>query len=352
MPPGPDGGVRRHFASDNWAGAHPEVLAAVQAASAGHAPSYGDDPWTSRAVARLRQLLGADVEPFFVWGGTAANVLGLATRLRPWEAVLCADVAHLQVDECGALERLAGNKLLLVPTTDGRLAPAAVRERIVGRGVVHHVQPAALSLTQSTEYGTVYTSADVAALAALAHEHGLLVHMDGARLANAAAHLGADLRDLTFGAGVDILSFGGTKNGLLGAEAVVFRDAALAEGFGYARKQGMQLASKHRFVAAQFAALLEGDLWRRSATHANLMAGRLAAAVRDVPGVRITRPVEANAVFAVIPRAAVAPLQREAMFYVWNEATGEVRWMTSFDTTVEDVDRFAVAVARLVPGAA
>jgi threonine aldolase len=350
--PVPDGGVRRHFASDNWAGAHPEVLAAVQAASAGHAPSYGDDDWTRRAEAGVRRLLGEGVAPYFVFGGTAANVLGLATRLRPWQAVLCADVAHLQVDECGALERFAGSKLLLVPTTDGRLRPDAVRERIVGLGVVHHAQPAALSLTQSTEYGTVYAPDEIAALAALARAHGLLLHMDGARLANAAASLGCGLRDLTFDAGVDILSFGGTKNGLLGAEAVAFRDAALAEGFGYVRKQGMGLASKQRFVSAQFAALLEGDLWRRSAAHANLMAGRLAAAVRDVPGVRITQPVQANAVFAVIPRAAVTPLQREAMFYVWNEATGEVRWMTSFDTTDADVDRFAAAIARIVPGAA
>ena len=343
---------RRHFASDNLAGAHPAVLAAVAAANAGHARAYGDDPLTATVVARFRALLGAEVEPFLVFAGTAANVTGLATRLRPYEAVITTSVSHLNVDECGAIERFAGSKLLLVDSPDGKLTPAMVRSRTGGKGVPHHVQAAAVSLTQSTEYGAVYTPAEVRAVAEAAHAEGLLVHMDGARLANSVAALGVPVRDVTFGAGVDILSFGGTKNGALGAEAVVFRDATLADGYGFVRKQGMQLASKHRFLAAQFEALLSDGLWLESATHANAMAARLAARVREVPGVRITQPVQANVVFAIIPPAAVAPLTEDFLFYVWNEATGEVRWMCSWDTAEEDVDRFAALIARVVPGSA
>jgi threonine aldolase len=342
---------RRHFASDNLAGAHPAVLAAVAAANGGHARAYGDDPLTAQVVDRFRALLGAEVEPFLVFAGTAANVTGLATRLRPYEAVITTSVSHLNVDECGALERFTGSKLLLVESPDGKLTPAQVRGRTGGKGVPHHVQAAAVSLTESTEYGAVYTPAEVRAVAEAAHAEGLLLHMDGARIANAVAALGVPARDVTFGAGVDILSFGGTKNGALGAEAVIFRDRALAEGYGFVRKQGMQLASKHRFLAAQFDALLSDDLWLRNAAHANAMAARLAAGVREVPGVRITQPVEANAVFAVIPPAAVAPLTEEFLFYVWNEATGEVRWMCSWDTTADDVDRFAALIARVVPAA-
>lgn len=340
--------ARRHFASDNLAGAHPAVLEAVASANVGHARAYGDDPLTAKVTARFRALLGAEVEPFLVFAGTAANVTGLATRLRPYQAVITTSVSHLNVDECGAFERFTGAKLLLVDAPDGKLTPALVRSRAGGKGVPHHSQPAAVSLTQATEYGTVYSPAEVRAVADAAHAEGWLVHMDGARIANAAASLGVPARDVTFGAGVDVLSFGGTKNGLLGAEAVVFRDATLAEGFGFVRKQGMQLASKHRFLAAQFDALLEGELWLRSAAHANAMAQRLAAQVRDLPGVRITQAVEANAVFAVIPPAAVAPLCEVFLFYVWNEATGEVRWMCSWDTTEDDVDRFAALIAREV----
>jgi threonine aldolase len=345
-------GARRHFASDNLAGVHPEVLAALAAANAGHARAYGDDPLTAKVGARFRDLLGAGVEPFLVFAGTAANVTGLATALRPWQAVITTSVSHLNVDECGAFERFTGAKLLLVESPDGKLTPDMVRSRAGGKGVPHHSQPAAVSLTQATEYGTVYTVDEVRRVAEAAHAEGLLVHMDGARLANAAASLGVPVRAFTVDAGVDILSFGGTKNGLLGAEAVIFRDAGLAAGFGFVRKQGMQLASKHRFLAAQFDVLLDGDRWLRSAAHANAMARRLAAAVRDVPGVRITQAVEANAVFAIIPPAAVAPICEEFLFYVWNEATGEVRWMCSWDTTAEDVDRFAAAITREVRRAA
>jgi threonine aldolase len=333
----PDAGVARAFASDNNAGAHPEVVAAVAAANAGHAAAYGDDPWTPRAVARVRALVGETAEVFFVFGGTAANVLGLGTVLRAFEAVICAEGAHIDVDECGAPEHVLGVKLLPVPAPDGKVTIEAAEMHLRGIGVPHHVQPRVLSLTQSTEYGTVYTVEEIRALAGWAHAHDLLVHMDGARLANAAATLG-----------VDVLSFGGTKNGALGAEAVVFFDPMRARDFPYVRKQGMQLASKMRFLAAQFDALLTDELWRRAAGHANAMARRLADGVRELPGVRITQRVEANAIFAELPRAAIAPLQSTHRFYVWNDRRNEVRWMTSWDTTEDDVDEFVERIREVL----
>jgi threonine aldolase len=336
---------RRHFASDNWAGVHPDVLAAIAAANAGHAPSYGDDAITARATARIQALFGAPVAVQFVFNGTAANVLGLSSALETWQSVICSDVAHLEVDECGAWEHHAGSKLLTVLTTDGKLTPELVESRLTGIGDVHRSQPAAISITQATEYGTVYTLDEITALSRLAHQHQLLLHMDGARLANAAASLNLPLGAFTIAAGVDILTFGGTKNGLLGGEAVIFADKERAEHFGFVRKQGMQLASKMRFVAAQFEALLTNDLWLRSATHANQMAARLHQKVRAIPGVQVTQRVEANAVFARIPAAAIAPLQQHFNFLLWNDRTSEVRWMTAFDTTADDVDAFAAAIA-------
>jgi len=338
--------VIRGFASDNNAGAHPEVLAAVALANTGHVRAYGDDPWTAAAVARIREHLGETAEPFFVFGGTGANVLGLQAVMRPHEAVICSDYAHINVDECGAPERYVGCKLLGVAPPDGKLTPELVSARITGVGVEHHVQPRVVSVSQSTEYGTVYTPAELRALADLAHGHGMLLHMDGARLANAAASLGVPLRAITTDAGVDVLSFGGTKNGLLGGEAVVFFDPAHARDFRFIRKQGMQLASKMRFVAAQFGALLTDELWLRSAQHANAMARRLEHAVRGIGGVRVTQPVEANAVFAMLPAAAIAAAQEAFFFYVWDERRSEVRWMASWDTTEDDVDQFAAAISR------
>lgn len=283
-----------------------------------------------------------------MFNGTAANVLGLASALKPYQGVICSDVAHLNVDECGAYERLAGGKLLTVPSPDGKLTPALVESRIGNVGVVHSSQPAAISITQATEYGTVYTADEISELSRVAREHGLLLHMDGARLANAAATLGLSPGDFTTGAGVDILTFGGTKNGILAGEAVIFADEERAADFGFVRKQGMQLASKMRFVATQFDALLAGDLWLRSAAHANRMAQRLYQLVHGVPGVEVTQRVQANAVFARIPRDAIAPLQDHFSFLVWNERTSEVRWMTAFDTTPEDVDAFAAAIVHEV----
>jgi threonine aldolase len=333
----------RGFASDNQAGVHPEVMDAIAAANAGHAAAYGADPWTARMQERFREHLGDAAHAFPVFNGTGANVLCVEALTQPWEGVVCARSAHLNVDECGAPER-AGRKLLVLDTPDGRLTPDVVAPLLVRIGDEHVVQPRVVSITQSTELGTVYAPDAIAALAEWAHAHGLLLHVDGARLCNAAAALGVPLRALTTDAGVDALSFGGTKNGTMGAEAVVLLRDDLADGFRYRRKQAMQLASKMRFISAQLDALLDGDLWLRSAAHANAMARRLADAVGGLDGVRITQPVEANAVFAVLAPEATERLQRDWPFYVWDEGTGEVRWMTAWDTPPEDVDAFAAGV--------
>ena len=340
----------RGFASDNYAGALPEVLEAIAAANADHAPAYGSDPWTAAAEERFREHFGPDARAFLVFNGTGANVIGLRAVCQPWSAVVCAETAHLNVDEGGAPERVAGLKLLPVATPDGKLTPELVAPKLVRFGDEHAVQPRVVSITQSTELGTVYSLDEIRALAGQAHEHGMLLHVDGARLANAAAALDVPLRALTTDAGVDALSFGGTKNGLLLGEAVVLLRPGLGEGIEYLRKQSMQLASKMRFLAAQFEALLDGDRWLAAAAHANAMARRLAEALEG-SGVELTQRVEANAVFAVLPPAATARLQERWRFYVWDEATGEVRWMCSWDTTPEDVDAFASDVRSALQSA-
>ena len=332
------------FASDNYAGAHPEVLAAIAAANDAHAVSYGADPWTARAEQLLREHFGEQAVSYLVFNGSAANVLCLRAMCRPWESAICTAQAHVNVDEGGAAERIGGVKLQAVPTPDAKLTPEHVAWQLGRLGDEHAVQPRVVSIAQSTELGTRYSTHELRALADFAHEHGLLLHVDGARLANAAAALGLPLRAITTDVGVDAVSFGGTKNGLLLGEAVVFLDPALAEGFRYLRKQTLQLASKGRFLAAQFIALLEGDLWRRNAEHANAMAARLAAALVDVPGVRLTQPVQANGIFAVLPAAATERLQRDWRFYTWDGGTGEVRLMCSWDTTPAEVDAFAADV--------
>jgi threonine aldolase len=340
------------FASDNHAGAHPEVIAAIAAANTGHADSYGADGWTERAAELFRRHFGADARAFAVFNGSAANVLSIDALTRPHEAVICAETAHLNVDECGAPERIAGVKLLTVATEHGTLDAADLRRWEAKRGDEHHVQPRVVSITEATELGTVYSAAEIAAIAATTHELGMLLHLDGARLANAAAALDATLAELTTEAGVDAVSFGGTKNGLVLGDAVVFPRGELGDGFEFVRKQGMQLASKMRFVSAQFEALLGGDLWLRGAAQANAMAERLAAAVGAIDGVEIVHPVEANGVFARLPRPAIdrllAELPGDDPFYVWDEAANEVRWMCSWDTTAEDVDGFVAAIASAV----
>jgi threonine aldolase len=334
------GDTWRGLASDNHAGMHPDILAALAAANRGHAVAYGGDPWTASAEALFREHFGEAIHVYFVFLGTAANVLSLQAATDPYNAVICADTAHIHVDECGAPERHTGCKLLTVATPDGKLTCDGIREHLHGFGFEHHAQPRAISITQATEMGTVYTPEEIAAIADLAHGHDMLLHVDGARLANAAAALGLDFRQLTADVGVDVLSFGGTKNGMMVGEAIVFFNTDLARRFKYRRKQGMQLASKMRFIAAQFEALLSNDLWRRCARHANRMASLLAEELQALPGIRISQKVESNGVFAIVPPEIIAPLQAVCPFYVWNQKTSEVRWMTSFDTTEDDILRF------------
>ncbi len=338
----------RGFASDNSASVHPDVLAAIARVNVGHAFGYGHDEYTQRVEARFTDHFGPDARAFFVFNGSAANVLAMRAACRPWEAVICAESGHMNVDECGAPEAIAGVKLLTVPGENGKLTPELVASRIARVGDEHAVQPRVVSITQCTELGALYTPDEMRTIADAAHEAGLLLHIDGARLSNAAAALGLPLQAITTDIGADILSFGGTKNGLLGAEAVVVLRPALADGFEYLRKQTLQLASKMRFLAAQFDALLTDDLWRRCASHANAMAARLADAIAAIPDVTITHPVETNVVFARVDPAVTAALQERYAFYVWDESSNEVRWMCSWDTTAEDVDAFARALRDAV----
>lgn len=342
---------QRGFASDNYAGVHPDVLAAIAEANVGHEPSYGADSYSREAEQRLRELFGRDLSVFFAFNGTGANVTGLQTMLRPWEGTVCASTAHINVDEAGAPERFLSGKLIDLATPDGKLTPDHIEQAYFGKGIEHHVQPRAVSITQSTELGTLYSPAEVAAIAETAHRLDMYLHMDGARISNAAAALDGQLRPFTTDAGVDVLTFGGTKNGLLGGEAVVILRPELAEQFRFIRKQAMQLASKMRFVSAQFLALLTDDLWLHNARHANAMARLLADGVRDVPGVAITQQVQANGVFATLPPSVIPPLQQEYPFYVWNEVTHEVRWMCSWDTTEDDVAGLVQLIRQIVPGA-
>ena len=340
----------RSFASDNHAGVPPEVLAAIAEANVDHAVAYGEDPWTARAAQCFREVLGEQAEPFLVFTGTAANVMALRAACRSWEGVICAETAHMNTSEGGAPERIAGVKLRTAPTSDGKLRPEQIDPLLLGIGDAHSVRMRLVSLTQATELGTVYTVAELRALSDHAHERGLLVHLDGARLANAAAALGVPLRALSTDAGIDLVSFGGTKVGLLGAEAVVALRPELALDMQFLRMQGGQLASKSRFLASQFIAFFEDDLWLRLARNANAMAARLADGVRGVGGVEIVQPVHSNAVFARLPRPAIAPLQARWPFHVWDEPNDVVRWVCCWDTTAEDVDAFAAAIAATVAG--
>jgi threonine aldolase len=338
----------RSFASDNNAGVHPEVLKAISAVNHGHTVGYGYDSYTGSVVRKFKQQFGDDIEVFFVFNGTAANCLSLKTLTNSYHAVICADSAHIYTDECGAPEKFTGCKLLPVSPRDGKLTVESVSHACHGIDDPHHVQPRVISITQATETGTVYKPAEIKALARFAHERGMFLHVDGARIANAAANLGQTLREATKDLGVDVLSFGGTKNGALGAEAVIFFDSKLGHDFLYLRKQGMQLASKMRFVAAQFDALLTGDLWLKSAQHANRMARLLQKKLSEIPQVKIVYRVEANGVFAKIPRKAIAKLKKRYFFYIWDEEQSVVRWMCSFDTTEQDVKDFAKFVAETV----
>jgi threonine aldolase len=341
----------RGFASDNAASVHPDVLAALARQNDGHASSYGHDPLTQRVHATLEREFGPGSTAALVFNGSAANVLSLRAACRPWQAAVCAAAAHLNVDEGGAPESVAGVKLLAVDTPDGKLTPELVAPRIERIGDEHAVQPRVLSVTQSSEVGTLYTPEELRALSDFADSHDLLLHIDGARLANAAASLGCSLGEAATGA--DLLSLGGTKNGLMLGEAVIVRGRAADAGdtLPFLRKQTLQLASKMRYLSAQFDAYLTDELWRRTASHANAMAARLGAAVASIEGVEVTQAVQSNAVFARIPANTIAPLQERFAFHVWDEPRSIVRWMCAWDTTEDDVDTFAAAIADVLSAA-
>jgi threonine aldolase len=335
--------ARKSFGSDNHAGTHPEVMRAIVEANVRDASAYGADPWTEQAVGELRRLSGTDGEAYLVLNGSGANVLGLGLLLGRHEAVICAETAHINTDECGASERILGTKLLTVPSADGKITPDQIAGRLVGRGDEQFVQPGVVAVTQSTEFGTCYSLAELRAIKEFCAANQLRVYLDGARLANAAAHLGCSIAELA--ACADVLSFGGTKNGAMGVEAVLVMHPAETVNAKYLRKQHMQLSSKMRFLGAQFNALLTGDLWLRNAAHANAMAARLAAGLAALPEVEVVYPVQADAVFARLDPGHVASLQRDWMFHVWDESTSTVRWMTAFDTEESDVDDFLAAIA-------
>jgi threonine aldolase len=340
----------RSFASDNNAGIHPEIIKAIALANEGHVVGYGADPYTQAMARKFRDHFGADAQVFAVFNGTGANCLSLQALTKSYHAVICAASAHIYTDECGAPEKFTGCKLIPIETCDGKLTVEMVKHAYHGIGDEHHVQAKVISLTQSTEMGTIYQPEEIRALAQFAHQHEMYLHLDGARIANAAASLGQTLRQATRDLGVDVLSFGGTKNGIMGGEAVVFFTGNISADFLFLRKQAMQLASKMRFISVQLGALLTNDLWLANAQHSNRMAKLLEKEVRQIPNLKIVHKVEANGVFARIPYEAIAKLQERYFFYVWNEEESMVRWMCSFDTTEDDVRDFAKFVRETIAG--
>lgn len=339
---------KKTFASDNYSGVHPAIMDALLRANTGHAPSYGADEYTEAATLKFKQYFGDDIGVYFVYNGTGANVLGLQSLTRSFNSVLCAALAHINVDESTAPEKFLGCKLIPVPAPDGKMTPDAIEAQIQRIGDQHHAQVKVISLSQSTEYGTVYSIAELAAIGTLAKKHSLLFHMDGSRIANAAVSLNANFSSFTRDAGVDVLSFGGTKNGMMFGEAVIVFNADANRYLKFFRKQAMQLHSKMRFISAQFDALLTDELWKRNATHSNAMARRLEQELRQFDEIRITQKVEANGVFATLPRKIVAALQEEQFFYIWNDRTTEARFMCSFDTTEEEISNFGRKIKALL----
>ncbi|MCI1694872.1 threonine aldolase family protein [Aneurinibacillus aneurinilyticus] len=337
----------KSFASDNYSGVHPEIMESILRANVNHVSSYGNDVYSEAAISKFKEHFGDNIDVYFVFNGTAANVLGLKAITKSYNSIICAETSHIHVDECGAPEYFTGCKTLTIPTKDGKLHADLIKQHLTGFGDQHHSQPKVISIAQPTELGTVYKPEEIQAIATFAHEHGMLLHMDGSRLSNAAASLKRTFKEITVDVGVDVLSFGGTKNGLMVGEAIVFFNKHVAADFKYIRKQGMQLGSKMRFIAAQFEALLSNDLWLRNATNANEMAKLLASKIENIPEIKITQEVEANAIFAIIPREYISILQEAHSFYVWSEEKSEVRWMTSFDTTKEDIHIFAEEIERV-----
>lgn len=338
---------QRGFASDNNAGVHPEILTSMINANSGHEIAYGDDKYTEKALEQFRNLFGHEIDTYFVFTGTGSNVLGINNLGKSFNSVICPDTAHINVDECGAPGKFTGMQLLSVKTTDGKLTVDNIKQHMHGFGFEHHSQPGIISITQPTEVGTVYTVDEVKQIANYAHKNGMYLQMDGARISNAVASLNIPIKEFTKDAGVDVLSFGGTKNGMMYGEAVIFFNKNLSANFMYFRKQGMQLASKMRYIGAQFTAFIENDLWIKCAYHANKMAQLLYDKIEDIPNIKITQKVQANGVFAIIPKIIISKLQDEYFFYVWDEHTNEVRWMCSFDTTEEDVTEFAIILRKM-----
>ena len=338
----------RGFASDNNAGVHPEILHAINAVNKGHVIGYGSDAWTEKARQLFKSNLGDSAEVFFVFTGTAANVLGISAVTRSWNSIITAFSAHIEQDECGAPEKYSGCKVLTVDTADGKISSEMLSKHMHGFDFEHHSQPRVVSITQSTEMGTVYTPEEISDLAAFVHARGMLLHMDGARIANAAASLGVSFRSITTDAGVDVLSFGGTKNGMMFGEAICFLKPGLSENFRYIRKQGMQLASKMRYISAQYLAYLNDELWRKLALHANSMARMLYDRVLGLNNIRITQQVQSNGLFVIMPQKVAKKLQEHFYFYPWNEETSEFRWMTSWDTTEKDIIDFTDLLKTLL----
>ncbi|HNS30559.1 MAG TPA: low specificity L-threonine aldolase [Tenuifilaceae bacterium] len=339
---------KRGFASDNNSGVHPAIFQALADANDGHTIAYGDDPYTQKAIQLFRDEFGPHVDVFFVFIGSAANVLGMKAATQPYHSIICAETAHINVDECGAPERFTGCKVLYCPTPDGKLTVDMVQKHMHGIGFEHHSQPRVISITQPTELGTLYTPDEIRILADYAHAHGMYLHVDGARIANAAVALNTSFRAFTTDVGVDILSFGGTKNGMMYGEAIVFFTPELKEGFKYTRKQGLQLASKMRYISAQFIAYLSNNQWRETALHANRMAKMLEAELIKIPQITITQKVEVNGIFAIVPPQIIPKLQNEYFFYMWDEHRSEVRWMTSWDTTEDDIVGFVKLLNQLL----
>ena len=340
--------MKRGFASDNNAGVHPDVLKEMLAVNVGHTIGYGSDIYTDQAKELFRSHLGKSAEIFFVFTGTAANVLGLSGVTRPWNSVITAFSAHIEQDECGAPEKFTGCKVLTVDTSDGKITVDMLEKHMHGFDFEHHSQPRVISVTQATEMGTVYKPDEIRRISDFAHKNNMLLHMDGARISNAAVALDLSFKTFTTDAGVDVLSFGGTKNGMMFGEAVCFLQPGLSENFKYIRKQGMQLASKMRFISAQYIAYFSNDLWKKCATHSNSMARMLYERVKDIKGLKVTQPVQSNGVFVIIPHSVAENLSKDYFFYPWDEKISEYRWMTSWDTTEDDIENFAGQLKKLL----
>jgi threonine aldolase len=336
--------VDYEFGSDNHSGVHPDIMKAIEDVNSGYALAYGDDEYSARAIEKFKEHFGKDIDVYFTGNGTAANILGLKAVTSSFNSIYCAETAHMNVHECCGPEKFTGCKLTVIPTPDGKLTVDLLKPYIIGFGDPHMAQPRVVAITQATECGTVYTKDEIKVLSDFSHENNMVLHMDGARLSNAAARLNSSLKDISNDAGVDVLSFGGTKNGMMFGDAVVFFDKKLSKDFEFIRKQGMHLTSKMRFISAQFEALLSNDLWFKNARHANEMAQLLYNEVKDIKGVKVTQKVEVNAVFAQLPKNVINNIQKKYGFHIFNEEKNEVRWMCSFNTTKKEVMDFVKVI--------